>query len=163
MEAWFVELVRFARSLPPFLSQVRADGAIELRPAQLAATFLRIDLFFPIVSMLGGRQARFSELEGDCLAGASRGVYGWSAALDEFTDPVWRTQGAGNVAGWGEVRPLGRLCAEYRETLSTLERSVFELKSWEEVGMQLRKTFVQSCALLIRLEVEIAHLDDLEE
>lgn len=163
MQAWFVELVRFARALPPFLDQVRTDGSIQLQSAQRAATFLRIDLFFPVVTMLGLQQAQSERSEGAALGDGSNCAYGWTAALDEFTDPVWRAQSAGNVAKWGDILPLGRLCTEYSETLGGLERGIFEMKSWEEVGRQLRKTFVKGCALLTRLEIEIAHLDDLEE
>jgi hypothetical protein len=148
VEQWFGTLGGIGSEVLEHLRLVRTDGSVALDEPADMRLFLRFDLFSGLVILLSKERTE---------------KYGWSNALEEFTNPIWRQeQHPDPVSSWGRPVEFGRASAELAEALEQLLAAFRQPEGWEVVGRLLRRVFIQSCRELILVESELARLGDLE-
>lgn len=140
MEIWFGDLATQCEEIRQLLARVGQDGSLRLKPEDTAWRFLRFDLSSSLVRLLGGRK------------------YGWTDALDEFSDTVWRADSTPQVPIPREIPDLGHASLALAETIELLVIALEEMREAHHVGDLLRRGFVQTCQLLIVVEAELAQL-----
>ena len=145
MQEWFGTIASLSYQVSRSLKLVRLDGSVALAPGRAVDRYLRLDLLLGLLAML------------------SDNGYGWTDALEEFTDPLWRQdRNPDPVTTWAKYEPFGKASAELAETLDCLVEAFRRLRDWEYVGKLLRQTFIQVCRELILVESELARLGDIE-
>ncbi len=146
MEAWFRSMASVCSQVEKQLRLIRMDGALQLEADQPIVNFLRFEISHGLLAILDGRG------------------YGWTNALEEFCDPLWRKR------RWPLVsekllaaNTLGAASAELADALSELLECFRHEGDWERVGAQMRRVFVLVCRQLILVEAELARMEDLEQ
>src|ERR1043166_6245818 len=126
MEDWFCSLASVSIQVLDKLSRVRSDGSLSLRPGQTVEIYLRIDLFHGLLALL------------------QEGRYGWTDALEELTDPIWREGTVPHlVPAWTGSADFGPAAAELSSTLRQFLSALRDLQGWEAMGVVMRRMFVQ--------------------
>ncbi|MEP6573353.1 MAG: hypothetical protein ABJD11_11685 [Gemmatimonadota bacterium] len=141
---WFSELAGLCFQVRMKLRKIRSDGSVDLESGEAVELFFRMDLFNGLLAIL------------------SNGRYGWTDALESFTDPIFRATGEPDaVSTWGRSTDLGKASSELVSAFDLLLIAFENMEDWDAVGRLLRRVFIQVCRELILVESELARIGDL--